>query len=65
MNSAWRPEMLMRRALLTDRKIEQYRKRGFYDPEYRKARKEFAEKKHRKRSGNFVESDGRMIYSPT
>lgn len=59
------------RERLSDRKIEQYRKRGFYSAEYRKARRElmnrnaFRDEMNRITSGNFFEADdGRLIYSP-
>lgn len=59
------------RGRLSDRKIEQYRKQGFYSSEYRQARKQrmkrkvFREEMNRVSSGNFFEAeDGRLIYSP-
>lgn len=58
----------MVRGPLTDRKIEQYRKMGFYSNEWRTARKEFWKNREtRKRvHSNFVQAeDGRLIYSPT
>ena len=48
-------------APLTDRKISSYMKKGYYNDEYRSARKQFCE---RKRQGGYVERDGRLIYSP-
>lgn len=58
------------RGLLTDRKIEQYRREGFYSPEWRAARREIWAKRQKKREpkenrdGNFLKIDGRLIYSP-
>lgn len=55
---------------LTDKKIENYRKRGFYSSEYRIARKKLMDQKSFERNmnracGNFFEAeDGRLIYSP-
>ena len=37
---AWNPTLILRRGLLTDRKITRYIKLGFYSAEYRQARKE-------------------------
>lgn len=48
--------------LLTDRKIGAYEDLGYYQPEARKARKERSEKKKKGKS-NFIERDGRLIYS--
>lgn len=69
--SAWNIERLLRRGPLTDRQIAKYQARGFYSPEYRKARKEIMDKKRVKRlelearrEGNFLTVDGRLIYSP-
>lgn len=66
--SAWKEFAMMRRGRLTDRKIAQYERKGFYSAEYRAARKELMERKAKKqlnRSGNFdVAGDGRLIYNP-
>jgi hypothetical protein len=48
--------------LLTDRKIGRYEDQGYYQPEARKARLERS-KKGRKSRSNFIERDGRLIYS--
>lgn len=48
--------------LLTDRKIETYESQGYYNPLARKARKERSEK-GRKPKSNFMEVNGRLIYS--
>lgn len=68
---SWNCEAMLIRGNLTDRKIEEYRKRGFYTAEYRDARKKLMEQKHFNRamnrisSGNFFEADdGRLIYNP-
>lgn len=56
------------RGPLTDRKIEQYRKQGWYSDGFREARRELMKKKNAKKStreGPFIKSeDGRMIYNP-
>lgn len=60
----WNDGRLLRKKLLTDKKIRQYEARGFYSAEYREARKRVQEAK-RRRKGNFVMADdGRLIYSP-
>lgn len=55
-------------AKLTDKKIEQYRQRGFYSQEFKEARKQHMARvssKKPKRVGNFLLfSDGRQVYSP-
>jgi hypothetical protein len=48
--------------LLTDRKISTYENKGYYQPEARKARLERS-KKGKKNKSNFIERDGRLIYS--
>ncbi len=65
--SSWRPEGMLRRGLLTDKKIEKYRKQGWYSPELKQARRELNERKRMKserREGNFIVSDGKLIFSP-
>jgi|SRR6185369_4811558 len=47
---------------LTDRQIDKYAEAGWYSAEFKEARRI---KMNAKRKGNFIESDGRMIYSPT
>ena len=51
---------------LTDRRIEYYEKRGWYEAENKAARKKRAEERaaRQQRKGNFVQRDGRMIYCP-
>jgi len=63
---SWNCEAMLVRGRLSDKKIEQYRKRGFYSAEWQKARKEYWERKEaRRRSGNFDQTtDGRLIYNP-
>lgn len=64
---AWLESHLMRRGKLTDRKIAQYERKGFYSVEYRTARRELQERKAKKRArnGSFdVAEDGRLIYNP-
>lgn len=62
----WKEDTMLIGKPLTDKKIIQYEKRGFYSEEFREQRRQFqAKKKARKRVGNFVEAeDGRFIYSP-
>ena len=63
--SGWNEGATLMRGPLTDKKIRSYEKRGFYSEEYRTARKDFAEKKHKRRLGSFDQmQDGRMIYRP-
>ena len=65
---SWNEAQLMRKGKLTDKRIEYYRKRGYYSAEYRQARKKKQElksfRKNMERQGNFIVDDGRMIYSP-
>lgn len=53
----------LRRGPLTDRKITEYTKAGYYDEEFRAARRSHMQKKARRR-GNFIETNNRLIYSP-
>lgn len=66
MRSSWSETKLVMRGLLTDRKIEQYAKRGWYSPEFRQARRErMQQRKQVKRDGSWLTlEDGRAIYSP-
>lgn len=64
LRSSWRPERLIVRGPLTDAMIEKYRQRGYYSAEFKRARREHMAKKAAKRNGNFVEVDGRPVYSP-
>lgn len=56
--------------LLTDRKIEHYRRNGFYSEDFRGARRDIWAKRKKKRDayetrdGNFIKTDGRLIYNP-
>ena len=54
------------KGLLTDRKIAQYEKRGWYSESFKEERRKFqAKKREWKRMGNLLEGeDGRIIYSP-
>jgi len=58
------------RGPLTDRKIEQYRKLGYYSESFREARHDLMEMKKARRTareerdGNFLKVDGRLVYSP-
>lgn len=60
-NRGWIGNRLGKR--LTDKKIAKYQKQGWYDPVNHKARIDKATKKS-KRVGNWVESDGGMVYAP-
>jgi hypothetical protein len=65
--SGWNTSALLRRGFLTDRKIEQYRKAGWYSEAYRTARRELMDKKQKQREareGGFVRVEGRLIYAP-
>lgn len=65
--SGWNDSIFLFNGPLTDRRIEEYRKRGYYDPAFREARKEaWARKEARRtrRDGNFDLIDGRMVYRP-
>lgn len=58
---------MMMRGKLTDRKIDKYSKLGWYSDAFKEARRDLMAKKKaksQKRSGSFLEQDGRMIYSP-
>lgn len=72
MRSTWDPDRLLIRGPLTDRKIDEYLRRGWYSAEVRQMRRERNEKRmarwqeREKRDGNFLKaSDGRLIYAPT
>lgn len=65
--SPWRPESLVRRGMLTDKKLAAYLKAGWFSEEFRQARKDLVAKrsgKVPKRVGSFFERGGRLIYSP-
>lgn len=67
--SSWNESKYLIRGPLTDKKIDFYRKRGWYDPEFQEARRELMAKKKAKRDakrdGSFLKMpDGRLIYSP-
>lgn len=69
LRSTWNESKILLRGKLTDRKIEYYRKRGFYSNEFREMRRDLWMKRKSKRDdnriGNFVKTgDGRLIYSP-
>jgi len=61
---AWNEVRVMMRGPLSDKKISRYAKEGFYSAEYRQARRERMAQKANKRRGNFVEVEGRMVFSP-
>jgi hypothetical protein len=66
--STWIGEKLLIKGPLTDKKIEEYRERGWYSVEFREARRALlakrAARREGKRTGNFIEVGGRLIYSP-
>lgn len=64
MSTGWKPQSMIRRGMLTDRKIGQYEKKGFYTAEFQNARRQHWAKQQGKRIGGFLQRDGRMIYSP-
>lgn len=69
---SWNTTRMLVRGPLTDRKIEQYRKQGWYSAEFRAQRATIlARKKHQfrniecNRDGNWIiDTEGRMIFSP-
>jgi hypothetical protein len=66
--SSWNTVRMLMRGPLTDRKIEQYEKRGYYSAEFREARREMWQRqqaKRMRRDGNFLlREDGSRIYAP-
>ena len=61
---AFRPDQLIRKGKLTDKKIAKYEASGYYSDDFRQARKQLWQKKSQRR-GNFdLTDDGRMIYRP-
>jgi len=65
--SSWNTAALLRGRPLTDRRIAQYQKAGYYSPEWQAARREMWARRaarQSERQGNFTVTDGRMIYSP-
>lgn len=56
------------RGMLTDKQITKYIEQGYYSAEFKDARRQYMENKQKKReakrAGNFMTSEGRMIYSP-
>ena len=67
LRSGWPESGLLMLGPLTDKRIAEYQKRGFYSAEFREQRRELAarrSKKRERREGNWVERDGRMVYSP-
>jgi hypothetical protein len=64
---SWNTVHMLIRGRLTDRKIAQYERLGYYSSEYRTARRERMAKQQSqrlKRDGSFVTRDGRLIYAP-
>lgn len=66
--SGWNESLMILKGPLTDRKIGQYQKQGWYSQEMKEKRRERQEKKRarwQKREGNFVvDKTGSKIYSP-
>lgn len=62
--ASWNSPKLSLRGPLTDRKIKAYQKAGFYSAEYKEARKRIMDKNRLRRTGNFIEVGGRLIYTP-
>ena len=62
MKPGWK-NMTIRGKTLTDRKIDSYRRRGYYSESFRQARREMWARRSSK-SANFLELEGRLIYSP-
>lgn len=64
---SWNVTRMILRKRLTDRKIAQYEREGYYSPEIKAARRELWAKRAAKRAqrdGNFIVSEGRPIFSP-
>lgn len=64
---SWNTTNMLVRGKLTDRKIAEYEKRGWYSQEFREARRELMAKKTAKtlkREGSFLKDGDRLIYSP-
>lgn len=70
LRSGWNPSAFLIGKPLTDKKIAEYERRGYYSAELREARAELQRRKKAKRelrehrSGEFIKRDGRLIYSP-
>lgn len=62
--NGWNTTAMLIRGRLTDKKIEHYRKHGWYSQQFKDARRELMQKKRSRRSGAFLEHEGRLIYSP-
>lgn len=64
--SGWNVGHMLRGKKLTDRKIAQYEKLGYYSAEFKRMRREVQERKRdRSREGSFdINESGRMIYNP-
>lgn len=62
-SNSWSRRAIMR-GKLTDRRIDQLRKAGYYDPDAIKARADYRRRAAIAKRGNFLEVDGRLIYSP-
>ena len=65
--SGWNPQAILMGKPLSDRKIAEYQKRGWYSAEYRAACRDLMVKKKAKqleRDGSFIKDGGRLIYSP-
>ena len=68
--SGWNEQMLTRGDVLDDRAVAKYAAAGYYSAGYREARRELQERRkaqaeaRAKRSGNFVQEGGRLIYRP-
>jgi hypothetical protein len=58
--SAWNAQRLIVKGKLTDKQVEDYANKGFYGEDFKAARREL----WKKRSDNFREVGGRMIFNP-
>lgn len=71
LRSGWNEAAFLLGKPLTDRKIAEYERRGYYSAAFREARAELLRRKRAtheariKRIGPFIEHEGRLIYSPT
>lgn len=68
LRSSWNAGLMILKGRLTDRKIDEYRRRGFYSADFREKRREIQQRKaarRARREGNFVvDNRGAAIYSP-
>lgn len=70
LRSGWNEAAFLMGKPLTDWKIAEYKRRGYYSAAFREARADLLRRKRirhevrSKRQGLFIEREGRLIYSP-